>query len=206
MSIAEVLVVASLFFGLLALVVLFFVRGNRLAVRSEMFGRVQNEAILLTRALSRDLYQSTWEWTQWDDGQLIFLSSRPLSANAGSEPAVEFESGTGRVIWKKWVAYILDDETGRVLRYEEPMSPPRADLTGVTSPFELADLSDLEQSQMRVVARQISSFVPEGLVGPNLVRFRVVARGELPLGNLSEDEKVIEVGMVTSIRLNQSTP
>jgi hypothetical protein len=200
-SIVEVLVVSVLLFGLLTLLAMFLVRGKKLAVKTETVGRVQHQASVLARKLSRDLYRGTWEGSQWEDGALIFLSSKPVNP---IEPPVDFEPGTGKTMWKKWIAYYLDRNTNEVLRYESPLAAPTADPITAPLAWLLADLPPVTPG--RPMARGISSFVPAGAGGARTIRFSIVAFGDVPLGNLGAAEKRVEVGISTLVQVSMVTP
>lgn len=200
-SVVETLIVSALFFGLLTLLVAFFMKGNRMAVKTEAMSRVQHEASRLARAVAGDLYQGTWKWSQWSNGNLIVLSSRP---NDVSEPALEFKPLTGEVLWKKWVAFVLDPNSGEVRRHEVPLASNTADLTTVPLPMlNLPDLPTLPPGGGRVVGRNILEFAPMGSPTSGTIEFRVKAGTEVALGNLSKEEKVVEVALTTTIRVGE---
>lgn len=197
----ETLIVSSLFFGLLTLLVAFFIKGNRMAVKTEAMSRVQHEASRLSRAVASDLYQGTWKWCQWSDGALIVLSSRP---NEDDDPELEFEALTGAVVWKKWVAFVLDPTTGEVRRYEVKLHSETADLSTLPLPaLNLTDLPGLDPSKGKVVGRDILEFAPMGSPSSGTIEFRVKAGTEVALGNLKPEEKAVEIALSTTIRLGQ---
>lgn len=200
-SVVETLIVSALFFGLLTLLVAFFVKGQRMAVKTEAVSRVQHEASRLSRAVASDLYQSTWKWSQWSDGALIVLSSRP---GEDDEPALEFQPLTGEVLWKKWVAFVLDPTTGEVRRHEVRLNSETADLSTLPLPvLNLTDLPALDPAKGKVVGRDILEFAPMGSHSSGTIEFRVKAGTEVALGNLKPEEKMVEVALSTTIRLGQ---
>jgi hypothetical protein len=203
-SVVEVLIVAVLFFGLLSLVASFLVKGKRLAVRTESLSSVQQEAVKLTRALAQDLNRGTQIDMRWASGALVFLSSKAVDPT--SEPELEFEAGTGRVVWKQWVGYYLDPASMEVRRFTQALASPSSDPFSITGGLLETDLPGLPSSQGRVVARQILDFVPTGRVAENLMEFRVRAQGQVPLGNLTDQEKIIEVELSTMIRMGTVVP
>lgn len=203
LTIVELLIVCTLFFGLMTLVAMFLVRGKRLAVKTEVLGRVQHQASVLARKLSRDLNRGTRTEWEWADGSLIFLSSAPVNS---SDPPIEFEAGTGRILWKKWVAYYLNPDTNQVLKYESPLETPTADPATAPRVWLTEDLPGLPPSQGRPVAREILSFFPSRPAGPNLIMFEIRAFGEVPLGNMGEAQKRVEVGISTLVRVEAVSP
>ena len=198
-SILEMVIVSGLFFGLLALVSAFVVKGKRIAVRTETLASVQHEATKLVRALSQDLGRGTMETPKWSVGSLIFLSSKPVDRSA--EPELEFDASSGKVLWKSWVGYHLDPADGKVRRFVSPLATPVAEPIDAPNEWDLTDLPGLDLSTGRIVAKQIIEFVPEGAPSADYIRYRVRARGEVPLGNLSAVEKTVEVELSTTVRL-----
>lgn len=204
-TIVELLIVATLFFGLLSLVTMFMVRGKRMSVRTETLSQVQNEAVKLTRKLAEDLNRGTLGGGvsgEWGNGSLIFLSSKPLDSSLG--PVLEFDTASGAVVWKQWVAYYLDPTKSEVRRFSQPLPTPVSDPLLATGGWVLADLPGLPSSNGTVVALGIVEFFPTGRTLDDAMEFSVKARGEVPLGNIGEAEKIVEVAMSTMIRMGAS--
>lgn len=194
----ELLIVATLFFALLALVSSFMVKGKGLAVRTETLATVQREAQKLVRALATDLGRGTMSVPQWESGALIFLSSKSMN---DSEPELEFSDTDGRVVWKSWVAYYLDPDTKTVRRFQTALPTYVTEPADAQLVWTLPDLPTLDQSTGKIMANGIIDFVPTGNPSPDHVLYTVRAEGTVPLGNLSEAEKKIEVEISTVVRL-----
>ena len=200
-SIAELLIVSILFFSLMSLVTMFMVRGKRMSVRTDTLCRVQNEAIKLTRKLTEDLNRGTiWGGLtgQWQNGGLIFLSSKPLDSSTG--PALEFDP-KGRIVWKQWVAYYRDPSTNEVRRFSKPLPSEVSDPALAAGSWMLPDLPGLPPSEGHTVAVGIVEFYPTGRDLEDAMEFLVKGQAEVPLGNLKQAEKLVEVEISTMIRL-----
>lgn len=200
-SIVELLVIAGLFFGLLSLVALFMVRSKRYAVRTEVLSRVQQEAVKLSRKLSEDVNRGTISGitSMWSSDGVVFLSSKPVDAT--TEPALEFDPSTGQVVWKQWVAYHRDSDSKEVRRFSKPLPTPVSDSRIATDIWDLSELPGLPKNTGKIVATNIVEFFPTGRDTDNTMEWKIKASGELPLGNLSQAEKIVEVEIFTMIRM-----
>lgn len=173
-------------------------KGKNYALRTEILAQVQNEATKLTRALSLDLSRANHERFQWATGSLILLSSRSVDSD---EPAIEFDTSNGKALWRQWAAFYLDSGSSVVRRFQQRIDPYTSDQFAVNSVWELADLPGLPQVQGRPIAAKIEEFVPTGKANSQSIEFRVVAKDKLPLGNRSEEAKIVRVETTTIIRL-----
>lgn len=203
MTIIEVLIVSTLFLGLLILVTTFMVKGKRMATKTESLASLQREVTALSRSLGRDLARATADRFQWGKQGIIFLSSKSADSD---QPNLEFDTNTGSVKWRQWMAYSLDEKTQTVRRYSQALATPTGDQFAPASAWDLADLSGLPIGEGKVMGRQILEFIPTGKADSQSLEFRIVAGGEVPLGNLSEQEKEIKVEVKTTLRLGSVKP
>lgn len=200
-TITELLIVSVLFFSLLSLATMFMVRGKGISVKTETLCRVQNEAVKLTRKLTQDLNRGTMKDAtgQYDPNALIFLSSRPVDTT--TEPEIEFDNSTGKIVWKQWVAYYRDPDTNQVRRFSKPLSPYVSRPIDASGSWLLADLPGLPPASGQTVAEDITEFFPTGRMTNTAMEFTIRAQREVPLGNMGADEKLVEVEMSTMIRM-----
>ncbi len=199
----EVLIVAVLLFSLLSLVTNFLVKGKRMTVKTEALSSLQREATKLSRALGRDLARACGDRYQWGTEGIIFLSTKSTDS---AQPTLEFDSATGMVLWKKWVAYSLDSETQTVRRYTQDLAGPTPDQFAPPSAWDLADLAGLPVNEGKTVANNILEFVPTGKADSQSMEFRIVAVGRVPLGNMAEKDKELRVEIKTMLRLGSVAP
>lgn len=193
--------VVGLFFGLLSLVAMFMVRSKRYAVRTEVLSNVQQEAVKLSRKLAEDVNRGTVSGitSMWSSDAVVFLSSKPVDAD--TEPALEFNQSTGQVVWKQWVAYYRDPSTNIVRRFSKPLATPVSDSVAAQGIWDLSELPGLPPNTGKVVATNIAEFHPTGRETANTMEWKITASDELPLGNLTAEEKLVEVEMYTMIRM-----
>lgn len=197
----ELLIVSVLFFGLLTLVSVFVVRGKRLAVKTESFASVQREAIKLARAIGEDFNRATDKQHNYNNDTVMFLSSKPV--DQATEPVLEFDAATGQVLWKQWVAYYLHEPEKVVKRFNKPLPTPVSDPLFATGAWDMTEFPTLALSpnEGRAMAKGITEFAVSRALGPNMWEFRIVAEGEVPLGNMSKEDKKVRVEIETGVRL-----
>ena len=200
-TIAELLIVSVLFFSRLSLATMFMMRGKRVSVKTETLCRVQNEAVKLTRKLTQDLNRGTMKdgTGQYDLNGLIFLSSRPVDPDTEAE--IAFDTTTGKIVWKQWVAYYRDPTVNQVRRFSKPLTPYVSRPIEATGSWVLPDLPGLPPKEGLTVAEDITEFFPTGRMTDTAMEFTIRAQREVPLGNMTDKEKLVEVEISTMIRM-----
>ena len=139
-------------------------QGVRYVKETDTYAYPQKEGAVLVRRLSEELSNSHERWVI---PGLQAASMRFLSAeNPDNQTTrLDFDTVTGRPIWKKWVCYFWNPTTKEVTRYEVPLAPATSILTNEPNPNYLPDtFPTLSNARRRVVGRDIVDFkvVPSG--------------------------------------------
>lgn len=114
-TVVEVSIVMTITFMLLTLTTAFLLRGKAYAAETETYASTQRTANTLIRKMSDDIYRTTLDQVQVDNGSVAFLSFGPTSS---SEPPVTLDPLTGRICWKKWVGFSLNTDDHTIYRGE----------------------------------------------------------------------------------------
>ena len=70
-----------------------------------------------------------------------------------------------------------------------------------TGSWVLTDLPGLPPKEGLIVAEDIAEFFPTGRMTDTAMEFTIRAQREVPLGNMSDNEKLVEVEFSTMIRM-----
>lgn len=198
-TLLEASLVFCLLLLLMALVTMYFVRGNRYAIETETYATVQRASNQLLRRITNDLYRAAKSYLHIEpDGQAFwFLSSEPVQPE---QPFLEFEETGGQIVWKKWVCYYRDPTTDVVSRAEQPLDPATANL--LTAPEPAVDLGHFRSSasvHRKEVAQNIVRFAVSAADGGVLVS--LTSHKQAPLTETTATQRTVEVSASQQIRL-----
>lgn len=198
-TLIEAAIVLALTAALLALLAMYFVRGQRYAADTETYATVQRQSSIVLRKLTSDLATGAYQHldTSPDGDAVWFLSSGPT---AEGQPYVEFREENGKIFWKKWVCYYFDAASGTVMRAEQPLASPDSELLAPPSPA--ADVETFRTSPAvarQPVGRQISRFRASRTTRG--VQIRLATMAEAPLTNSTADQRETEVEVSSEIML-----
>jgi prepilin-type N-terminal cleavage/methylation domain-containing protein len=196
-SIIETVLVMSILSTLLMLVAFFFVRARHFTSDAETYSRVQRQANLSLRRITDDLTSASKTWHQYFGTSVVFLSTEP---NNATDPRLEFDSATGKVLWKKWVCYYYDASQRSIIRSEIPLQTPVSDLT--TKPLPNVDLVDFESApaqKRRQIARDVKLFDVTG-TGDSFI-ISVTCEATSPVPGRQQSDKMVEVTVTTEVNL-----
>ena len=196
-TILEALLVMALVGSLLTLVAMYFSRARHYTSDTETYSHVQSEANLALRRLTDAFYKGTVEWDQYYGDSVIFLSSERLTP---SEPELEFDTATGKIVWKKWVCFYYDAANQSIIRAEQPLDSPTSNLLTQPAPAVSPDYFRTEPSLKRKpIAQDVTSFIISGTGVSYDVT--VTCQAKSPVPRKSEDDKIIEVSVSTEVFL-----
>lgn len=198
-TLLEAALVFSLLLVLMALMAAYLIQGKRYALESESYASVQRNNARLLRTVTNDLYRATKNYLHLEpDGQALwFLSSAP---NDDSEPYLEFQEQTGKIIWKKWVCYYYDPTTSSIIRAEQPLDTPESELLIPPSPS--VDLTFFQTSasvNKQPLSRSVSAFTASS--SGQGVLISITCREEAPITNSHQEYRQVEVSAATLITL-----
>lgn len=133
-TLIEIGVVISLTLGLLALVGVYFARGQRYAAESRAYAEAQSAATAILRSMTEELGYCAFDPRVVEPGCAFFLSYRP----ADDDEAVLDLTNSGQILWRKWIGYYLDPTLQQVVRGELALRTPLDDLTTGTPDPEMS--------------------------------------------------------------------
>lgn len=199
-TLLEAVVVLSMMIGLMVLITMFFVRGQRYATASEAYSSLQREATLTLSRITDEIYRGSSRHIVFgeDNKAVIFLSYSPNEPVSATDKPVEFDDSAGRIVWKKWVCFFHDEARREVRRVEVPLESTTVDLTAVPAPEPLFSVFESSVSQ-----RSIGKNVREFLVLPNGTSLSVSLRFQslMPLALLNENQKNIDIDVSMEVNL-----
>lgn len=199
-TLLEAVIVFSLMAGLMTLVTMFFVRGQRYTIATETYATVQRQATAVLGRITDEMYKGARRQmvVGTDNRDVVFLSFSPVDPAGPEEPAVQFESTTGRLVWKKWVAFTYDESSKEVRRVEVPLASPVTDLAVPVVPEP--DLPALRTSSTaRPIGRDVSRFEVYPSAGG--VSVSVTVGRLMPVAALSEAQKDVSVNVKMEVNL-----
>lgn len=198
-SLIEVGLVFTLLAGLLTLVAIFFVRGQRYATDTETYATVQRNSAMVLRKVTSDLAASTLQLMESSPSEdaVWFLSSRPA---APTDPYMEFNPTTGKIMWRKWVCYYHDAATQSVIRAEMPLDEPESEF--LVAPARGVSLGFFQTSPdvVRQPVGQRVSFFRTVRTG-NTVQVSLITQAEAPLTNSTAQDRLVEVRISSDVTL-----
>ena len=198
-TLLEATIVLSMMIGLMVLMTMFFVRGQRYTLATEAYAGVQRQASLLLGKITSELYRASAQQMVIgeDHDEIAVLSNAAPQPQAG-QAALEFDENSGLIVWKKWVAFYHDPTRNELRRLETPLSSVTTDLETPVSPsvdFPVWRLdSDGQTLGVNVLGFQVSE-------SPGGVSVSLSIGKDMPLPNLTEDQKELVVNVVMEIHM-----
>lgn len=205
LTIIEMTLVLSLVVSLLVLVAVFLTKGQRYAAATHAYAAVQSEANLLLNRVTNELYHCSRHHLKVGPSvdEIAALSFAPVKPDAVTEFPVEFEASTGKIFWKKWVAFYYQSSTKQVLRVELPLDAELIDLAQSEANPELypppsptADFAYFRSlGTARPLGSKVESFEVSVAPGGNasLVKVKLTVGDRLPVPGLQEGQKNVSV-------------
>jgi hypothetical protein len=185
--------------GLLTLVTMYFVRGQRYAVDTETYSTVQRNTAVVLRKVSSDLYAATSKQLDVSPGEdaIWFLSSRPT---APDQPDLDFNLTTGKIFWRKWVCYYFDAPTERVIRAELALDTPDSELLAPPArPLSAGFFQTSPDVERQPVGRHVQAFRVSRTSSGVFVSVRTHA--EAPLTNSNGQDRQVEVHLSSEVTM-----
>lgn len=202
-SLMELMLGMSVLSAFLVMTYFTLAQGIRYVKETDSYAYPQKEGAVLVRKLSEELSNSHERWVipGLGSGSIRFLSAESPETQAST---LEFNASSGRIVWKKWVAYVWNPTQQRVTRYEMPLSPTTSDLTNEPDPGILPDEFPTQPNlRSRVVGRNIVDFriLPSGTSQHTLT---VTAEKQVPVATRGKIPERVRVTMTaTVVVLNQ---
>ncbi len=192
LTLLEAVLVFALMMGLMLLITAFFIKGQRYATASETYGSTQRQATILLGRMVDELHKASrlHMMVGSSNDEIAAISfADPEGASAG-QPEVQFDTSTGRLVWKKWVAFYHDEPTRQVRRVETPLPSTTTDLAAAPTP--LPDFPTLRSNpQAKPIGQDVRDF-EVGLTATGASLTVTVAK-QVPLSMLKEAEKDVSV-------------
>jgi hypothetical protein len=189
--------VMTLTLALMTLMALFLVRGQRYAAEIETYSSVQSSANTLLRKMTDDIYRSSADQVVVGGSGLIFLSFGPTDDD---QPPLELEATTGKILWKKWVAYYLDGPSETIYRGELPLADTLTDLSVAAAPaVDLATFPSAPGVSLRTLPGKVKAFSVTQM--GDRIRLRLRTRGMAPISARTDAQREVEVSVETDVAL-----
>ncbi len=199
-TLLEATIVLSLMVALMVLVTMFFVRGQRYTIATETYAAVQRQATQVLGRMTEEMYRGSRRQlvVGTDNKDVGFLSFAPVEGSGPDEPLVEFEPNTGRLVWKKWVAFAFDSSRQEVRRVEIPLISEVTELaTPANPPGDVALFRSSPES--RLLSRDVSRFEVYQSAGGVSVSLTVSRL--MPVSALSDEQKDVFVNVKMEVNL-----
>lgn len=202
-SLLELVLGMAVLMAFLAMTYFTLAQGVRYVKETDAYAYPQKEGAVLMRRLSEELSNSHERWVipGLNAGSIRFLSAEAPETQTSP---IQFNNSNGRIIWKKWVAYVWDPTQAQVTRYEMPLSPTTSDLTTEPDPGTLPDeFPTLPNLRKRVIARNIVDFkvIPSGTSQQTVT---ITSEKQVPVATRGTKPERVRVTMqATVVILNQ---
>lgn len=201
-TLVETSIVLSLLMVLMTLLAVYLARGRRISAETETYASVHDQASVLLRRISDELFRASHHYFDPTDGSgVTMLSYGPVSRPADpDEPFIEFEPINGKILWKKWVCFFLDGE-GTIMRVEEKLASPDSEL--LVKPLPDVDTSyfrSLPMSSLQPISRKVKSF-QVSLSSERTVTISVTTLAKTPVATAQESDKEVEIQVSTEVNL-----
>ncbi len=196
-TLLELVIVFSLLSTLLALVAMYFVRGQHYTMDTESYSSLQREAILTIRRMREQLTRSTERHIGVDEVDQSFVYFLSFRSDNPNDPYIEFGGPESQVIWKKWVCFFHDAEQEEALQADIPLATPTFSL--LTKPLPDVSLSSFQAAQQKTLGRQIRSLTFH--TAENVILISLSAVGESPVPGRTAEDKVLEIHLNSKVTL-----
>ena len=194
-TLIEALIVLSMITVLLALVTMYFTRGQQYTADTDAYSSLQREANITLSRMKEHLYRSTIEHLEVGlPSNVYFLSFRPVEPD---EPDIEFGGPRGEVTWKKWIGFFLEESSGTVFQSEIPLSPATHSLT--PRPDPAVDFGSFLSAPRKVIGHRAESLSFEK--SGNAVTIRLTVKGASPVPQRTENDKIIRLNSSMRVSL-----
>ena len=196
-TILETVLVMSILSGLMLLVTIFFSRARHYTSETETYSRVQRQANICIRKLADAFYSASRKYTQYYGNSVIFLSSDPVQS---TDPRLEFDPLTGKIMWKKWMLFAHDAAKEEVYSEQVPLDSPTAELLNLPAPdVDLPYFASNALATRRIVARNVKDFNVQG-TGVSFI-VTVTCEDSAPVPGRTDNDKIVEVSVTSEISL-----
>ena len=161
MSLAEVLVAMALFGMISTSIALLVNAAATYARRAETRAELQRTSLYVLSSLSRELVETSADCVAYAPTTalrpgVVFASPRGIDGQVGY-------SASHRLLWKTWVAFYWDRDTGLLYRAMEEISPATPFKPNPVSLLVTVEsLAGSAGASRRVLARRVSEFSAEG--------------------------------------------
>lgn len=202
-SLMELMIGMAVLTAFLAMTYFTLAQGIRYVKQTDSYAYPQKEGAVLVRRLSEELGNSHERWVipGLNSGSIRFLSAENPETQSSM---LQFSASSGRIIWKKWVAYVWDPTLQTVTRYEMPLTPTTSDLTSEPDPGTLPnDFPTVPNLRKRIVGRNVVDFkiMPSGTSQHTMT---VTTEKQVPVSTRGTIPERVRVTMsATVVILNQ---
>ncbi len=202
-TLTEIAVVFSLLLTLLALMAMYFVKGQQYVSDIDAYSTLQRETAValqrvcdqLARTTPRYLHAENHVQSSDPPSYVYCLSPTP---NTPGDPLVEFGGPRHQVIWKKWIGFFHDSAKQEIVFVEIPLTPPTFSL--VSQPTPAISYSSLVTApRPRTVGRRIAEFAVERF--DKRLSVTMVGRGVSPVPLRTENDRVLEIHVNSQVSL-----
>lgn len=202
LTLLEAVLVFALMMGLMLLITAFFIKGQRYATASEAYGSTQRQATILLGRIVDELHKASrlhlMVGPSNDEIAAISFADPEGTGTGTGQAEVQFDTSTGRLVWKKWVAFYHDEPSRQVRRVETPLPSTTTDLAAAPTP--LPDFPSLRSNpQAKPIGQDVRDF-EVGLTATGASLTVTVAK-QLPLTMLKEAEKDVSVTVRMDIHM-----
>lgn len=205
-SIAEMAVVFSILMVLLALVALYFAKGQHYISDLSSYTSLQRDTSVTLQKMIGQMKHSTSSYFRAapkekasdPPSHAYFLSSLPVT---DGEPAIRFDPTTNMVVWKKWIGYYHDPDQKKVYEVAVPLKTTTSSL--ISEPFPRLSYSVLLKSNPRSMGRGITEMSMVGLpsISPRMISINLVAEAYSSAPLQTDQAKLITIKVSQSVFL-----
>lgn len=204
-TLTEIVVVFSLLLVLLALMAMYFVRGQHYVTDIDAYSTLQRETAVTLQQVCDRLASSTTEYLRLhnqekpSDHPSHLYGLSPYSDKPG-DPLIEFGGTRHQVVWKKWIGFYHVPETQLLYFVEIPLTPPTFNLIAQPKP-KVSYPSLLSAPRPRQLGRRISEFWLEQF--NERIAVTLVGKGVSPVPLRTEKDKILEIRLTGQVLLVQ---
>lgn len=194
-TVLEGMIVLSLTGLLMSLVAMYFVRGKQYLAETEAYADVQREAVRTLRRVTDDMNKSANAYADVTTTAFWFLSFAP---DDPSEPFVELDETSAKIVWKKWIGYYYDPGTTTLTRNEIPLDSYDSQLTAEPAPvMDESVLRTTTSAKRQALTSRMSAFSISKAARSFNVSLTI--QGEAPVTLRTAQDKTVSVTVSATI-------
>lgn len=199
-TLIEVSIVLSLTLILMTILGTYLTKGQRFSLETDSYATVHNQASVVLRRVSDELFRSSHRYLHTDGSGVTMLSYGQVSGSDPDEPFIEFEPINGKILWKKWVGFFLD-ESGRIVRGQERLVSPDSELLVKPLPnVDTAYFRSLPADRLQPISRQVKKFEVINS-SERTMTISLTTWAKTPVATMQESDKDVEITVTTEVNL-----